>query len=362
MSDRLDDDVLLLILDELATPSSDYYVYCIGKKALYNVCLASSRLRRLAQPRLFRQIWVVERPRADGLLPPHVVTSLGRIATWHIVGKPENEDSLPKAVDMTRVLPNVEEFRLSRPHPTSRLVIENLVRIEGFTKLRHLSLVHAPLSPSNMICTMPLLQELDLYWSCAFLPDTAVWLKPVYLPALRILSVVDYREWITPSPPELSEVLGPDMLTQLDVLQTDHHTVDSRSALAVGTAPPVLFFDPPCDKPALLRHSIHPLEGDINAVMKWNAVRPLADALERSVSSSAAVGPRVVVFPRRILSLAAQHPKLDMAVRGLEQTCARDVRIIWSGDEGMDLFSGGISPEFVRYARELKAAQQEAAT
>lgn len=64
MSDRLDDDAFLLILDELATPVSDYDVYCTAKEALRNVCLASHRLRRLAQPLLWRRIWVVKQSQA----------------------------------------------------------------------------------------------------------------------------------------------------------------------------------------------------------------------------------------------------------------------------------------------------------
>lgn len=128
MSDRLDDDAFLLILDELATPSIDYWDYCDSKKTLSNVCLASHRLRRLAQARLFRQIWVVEQSQADALKSSAVASSLGQGTVWFTVGKRGWPGSLPGALDMAHILPNVEKLLLSGPS-TAR----SLARIASFT-------------------------------------------------------------------------------------------------------------------------------------------------------------------------------------------------------------------------------------
>jgi len=128
MSDRLDDDALLLILDELATPSSDYDVYCAAKKALRNICIASRRLRRLAQPLLWRQIWVVEQSQADKVKSSPIVSSLGQGTRWLSVAKLESGGMLPQALKMAHVLPSVEKLLLSGPwRPGS------LARIESFS-------------------------------------------------------------------------------------------------------------------------------------------------------------------------------------------------------------------------------------
>jgi len=54
MSDRLNDDVLLLVLDRLADPHRDISTVSPKRQALLQVCLASRRLCRLAQPILWR--------------------------------------------------------------------------------------------------------------------------------------------------------------------------------------------------------------------------------------------------------------------------------------------------------------------
>ncbi|KPV72180.1 uncharacterized protein RHOBADRAFT_47022 [Rhodotorula graminis WP1] len=351
MSDRLDDDALLLILDELATPSPEYAVYCASKKALRNVCLASHRLRRLAQPRLFRQIWVVKQSQAVVLQSSGVVESLGHGTRWYTVGKREYDGSLPDAVKTARVLPSVKKLLLSGPW-TSR----NPAHIESFTRLRHLSLVHSELG-SHMVFKAPLLEQLDVHYCFVYIPAAAKWLQPVYLPALRILSVVKVGEGVMLRRFKLSSVLGPAMLAQLDVLQTDERSLDSQSPLALGTAPPVLFFDPTFHTPTIPRHSVHPMLAQVDVVAY---TIHLADEIASTVSSSAALGPRVVILPHKGLALSSSPPAyqhLHDAVRRLEQACGRDVRIIWSAEQGMDLLCGGVSRVFVRYARELKAAQ-----
>ncbi|GAA5914629.1 hypothetical protein JCM8208_002096 [Rhodotorula glutinis] len=359
MSDRLDDDALLLILDELATPSSDYAVYCASKKALRNVCLASSRLRRLAQPRLFRQVWVVKQLQADALKSSSVVASLGQGTVWFTVGKRGWPGSLPDAVEMAHVLPNVEKLLLSGPSTPG-----SLNRIASFTKLRHLSLIYSELGGRSMVCTMPLLEELDLHGGFISYVGAPEWLQPRHFPALRILSVVvNEEEAALVGRFELSEILCPAMLAQLDVIHTVQEHVGLQSDLARGIAPPILFSNPldndyDNDNDAVLpRHSIFTFPTWAKASTVAGRLRRIVVLVSDSLSSPNAVEPRILVLPRRVLTVAAQDQYVSDAVRRLEAACGDVLRIIWSGDEGTDLLSGGVSREFVRYARELKAAR-----
>jgi len=52
------DDVLLLILDGFSTAGSDATKSSRKRQTLYNVCLVSSRLCRLAQPISWRHVWI----------------------------------------------------------------------------------------------------------------------------------------------------------------------------------------------------------------------------------------------------------------------------------------------------------------
>ncbi|GAA5847702.1 hypothetical protein JCM9279_004990 [Rhodotorula babjevae] len=356
MSDRLDDDALLLILDELATPSSNYDVYCITKTALRNVCLASHRLRRLAHPRLFRQIWVVEQSQADKLKSSPAVSSLGQGTRWYTVGKLAYEDSLPEAVDMAHVLLDVEKLWMTGPWTPG-----NLARIESFSKLRHLSLFDAELGGSSMVCTAPFLEELTINQSFLSGDGAAEWIQPLHLPALRILSVVGVGESSMLRRFELIKVLGPALLAQLDVLQTVRSNLEIQSKMALGTAPPVLFLVQPLDNEILPQHSLFMMLDGEEVPSVASTVRYVARRLESAMSSSAgAHGPRVVVLPRRVLSLVERDRDVGDAVRRLEQVCGRDVHIIWSGMKSEDLLAGGISREFVQHVRELKAAARTA--
>ena len=56
MPPRLDDDVLLLILDELDTPAYSLQEYLELQTALRHLCSASRQLYRLAKPFLGRQL------------------------------------------------------------------------------------------------------------------------------------------------------------------------------------------------------------------------------------------------------------------------------------------------------------------
>ena len=207
----------------------------------------------------------------------------------------------------------------------------------------------AQLVGRDMICTMPLLEELDIHEGFILLSGAVEWLQPVHLPALRILSVVGVREDTSATPLQLNEVLGPAILAQLDVLQTNQDSLEPTSALALGTAPVVLFFEPPSYKSTLPRYSL---------LLLTKATATIAVMTELiQLPGSAGLEPRIVVLPRWVLSLAAQHQMITNSVRRVERVCGRAVRIIWSDDEGTDLVIGGVSREFVEYARELNVEQ-----
>ncbi|GAA5847741.1 hypothetical protein JCM9279_005014 [Rhodotorula babjevae] len=363
MSDRLDDDALLLILQELAAPSPIYWTYLTRKRALSNLCLASHRLRRLAQPLLWRQVWVVKQSQADALRSSSAASSLGQCTKWYTVGKRECGNSLPDAVEMADLMPNVEKLLLWGLETPG-----NLARIASFTNLRHLSLVDSELGGFSMLVMAPLLEELDLHGGFISYPGAAEWLKPRYLPALRILSVVvNDEEADLVGRFELSQILGPAMLAQLDVIHTVQEHVELRSDLARGTAPAVLISDPEPeededDDASLPRHSIFPISTWAKVPVVAIRLRRITAQVEDSLSSPVAGGPRVVVLPRWVLSLSTRNQDVGDAVQRLEEAYGDAVRIIWSGDEGLSLAFGGVSREFVQYAREVKAArlQQEA--
>lgn len=215
----------------------------------------------------------------------------------------------------------------------------------------------AQLVGRDMICTMPLLEELDIHEGFILLSGAVEWLQPVRLPALRILSVVGVREDTSATPLQLNEVLGPAILAQLDVLQTNQDSLEPTSALALGTAPVVLFFEPPSYKSTLPRYSLLLLTKATATIAVMTELVQLAGRLQEALPRSAGLEPRIVVLPRWVLSLATQHQMIANSVRRVERVCGRAVRIIWSDDEGTDLVIGGVSREFVEYARELKAAQ-----
>ncbi|GAA5893301.1 hypothetical protein JCM8208_004402 [Rhodotorula glutinis] len=351
MSDRLDDDVLLLILDHLAMPSTDCDVYLASKKVLYNVCLGSSRLRRLAQPLLWRHIWVSDAGPVAALEHVPVESSIGRHTVSFKLGSTKYGGPPQRyAVEVIRFGPG-RILRILRREPV------HIDIVGSFSNLRKLSLNDVDLDNSSLTVQLPHLDQLHIYDARAFTATGALdWLRPCGLPALRILSITAVTQAHT-SLIQLDKVLDADLLAQLDVLQTDVAMVHPDSTIALGTAPPVLFFDPPDHKPTIPRHSVHPMQKATDVAGVSDIVFDVADQVESTMASCAALGPRVVVFPRRVLKLSAQHKDVGDAVRRLEQACGRAVRILWSDEDDMDFTSGGVSREFVRYARELKAAQ-----
>lgn len=115
MSDRLADEVLLAILANIAAQVHDVDEYTIRKQTLANVCLASRRLCRVAQPLLWRQLRVrdvqqLEQIRTSSFLP-HIAQA---VKVYDVCGEVKRED-FSKAADVATSLPGITELTLVRP-------------------------------------------------------------------------------------------------------------------------------------------------------------------------------------------------------------------------------------------------------
>ncbi|GAA5850362.1 hypothetical protein JCM9279_006541 [Rhodotorula babjevae] len=301
MADRVPDEILLAIFDELASsrprgsgtsPSENKEV----QRALVMACLTSRRLRKIAQPVLWRRVVLSSGKQLEGILSTGAAASLGQYTRYYAV---ESD-----AYD--------------------------------------LSVAPGRLSLSSIATTAE---------------DVRTWICPEHMPALRVLHVevilaVGAR-WAL-----LDELVAPAILAQLDVVRThweELHRVPylvSSVELANSVAPPILVHRQWSAPFSLPRHTLFSLSASHEA----EAMVKDLDEIAHGTSIGVSVSPSVLVLPKSLLTRTAASPDVVAELQGLEaQLATKGARIIWYEDDyPHDL----VPPEFLRYARELKAARR----
>ncbi|GAA5844395.1 hypothetical protein JCM9279_006285 [Rhodotorula babjevae] len=334
MAANLLDDVLVLIFEELGRPAHTPEAYRDRQDALHNVCLASRRLLRLARPYLWRQVAVRSRAQLTLLKSAEAAAALGvRTRLYTVVGSGHvgsGRVDLAEGVGAASLLRNVVEMRLT----SAPLVTFRLASLEPFTRLRrlHLGLAHLP---RNTSATLPALEELCIrqVWSAP--EDVQEQLQSARLPRLRELFFVQVQDLGPSAPHQLDQVLTPDLLPQLDLIQTDWTSIDPSSDLAQGLDPPVLVMGPPRAGPPrpLSRHSI-------SQSARFEDATKATDTLTRLDASIRLLPPRpshdppyLLFLPTSLRTLAAAEPTIAPQLQALEAPCARSrVRIEWTDE------------------------------
>ncbi|KPV72191.1 uncharacterized protein RHOBADRAFT_47035 [Rhodotorula graminis WP1] len=368
MSDRLNDDVLLLILEDLSPPPfPKFWAYSQYQDTLRRVCLVSLRFLALAQPLLGRHLEVrdwrsFERVR-DGAMS-EAARSSTRVYYIDLSGM--DCFVADPAVAFAERLPNLQNLRVETETLSTLLGLNRHVGLRRLELHRVDLLDHTP-------PILPHVERLKLSQLVATIEHLQQMLRPFYLPSLRFLAVHDVREPILRpdgrlghrGPLPLKDIVKQPMLDQLDVIHTVPAQADVLGPIARGLNPPVLFYlhaDVAGSSTRALPLSRH-IAADSGLVMVERIMSRIATALEQAPTPAADEPLTLVILARGILRTADRWPDVAQAVRALETTCdAHRARIEWVEERGLsDETDFGVD-EFWRFAREVRAAQREAAT
>jgi len=159
------------------------------------------------------------------------------------------------------------------------------------------------------------------------------------------------------TPVQLDQVLSPDLLPQLDLVQTDSASIDPTSDLAQGFDPPVLVFGPPRAGPPrpLPRHSISQPARFKDAPTATGTLTKLDASIHLIPPRPSSDPPYLLLLPLALRTLAAAEPTIVLQLQALEALCVQSrVRIEWCEDPPEGEL---VSPDLRRYARELRAAR-----
>ncbi|GAA5900187.1 hypothetical protein JCM8208_002044 [Rhodotorula glutinis] len=352
MSARLIDDVLIMILEELALPAHAREAYRSRQETLRSVCLASRRLRRLAQPMLWRQSVVRSREQLDSLVSaaPGALGRYTKLLT--VVGSPSL--GLDEAIAVSASFcPEVAEIRLAC---SPILLALDFALLSDFTNLRKLHVEKVKLL-EGQYATLPALEELCLHRVVTSSRWVELQLRGARVPRLREVYFIELPGG-GPSMIKLDEAISPDILHGLEILQVDARAVHADGELARGTSPPVLIFHPQFDlapRP-LDRHTFcHPFLFRYNS-SAGDSLSALAQRLDLTPPSPpSTTRPPLLVLPLFLRRVAVTEPLVKQHMRVVEALCvAKGVRIMWDDEE---LDGELISPAFRRCARELREAR-----
>lgn len=181
------------------------------------------------------------------------------------------------------------------------------------------------------------------------------WVVPSRMPSLSILHVAEIlgpEQYAT-----LDALLDDSIIAQVDVLRTrlrelnTSYDMTTTHKLVKSMSPPVLI-DYNLLAESLVRHTLFLNPPPDETRSTGYRLFSIAEMLEADTT----VPPAVLVFPRTFLKRAQTSPYFAAGLQGVEAQCAvKGARIIWY--DGEDPFSF-VPPEFVRYARELKAERR----
>ncbi|KPV72155.1 uncharacterized protein RHOBADRAFT_55989 [Rhodotorula graminis WP1] len=363
MADRLPDELIVAILEELAASrvggnSEEQVEDKDVQRALAYLCRTSHRFRRLAQPVLWQRVVLGDGARLDKLLRHGAPASLGHFTEQFVI-KPDVSISsgrtvfeCRKGVSIATVCPKVVELVVNLFNPRFFLASLDHRLVASHKYLRRLSLVHLEIT-DHPLPSLAHLEELSVT-HCKAKPDIIRnWIAPLHMPSLRVMHIASILSDVEYAP--LDILLDNSIIAQVDVMRI-HCRVLSLShetpELARSTSPPVLV-DHAVGRSALNRHELcfKPSAEQI----EYHRYYSLDDTLQ-FLRNDPTAGSVVLVFPRSFLALARTSVDFAAALVDVEAQCAiKGARISWYNDD--DPFS--IVPrEFVQYARELKAARR----
>ncbi|GAA5933703.1 hypothetical protein JCM3775_003778 [Rhodotorula graminis] len=354
MANRLNDDVLLHILGCLREPEFAFVDYQHSTNALAAVCLASRRLRALAQPLLYSHVWIRRVKQLELLERSEATAEYGKCTILYTAGQLASGDDVTIKTAVSKrvacLFPNLHEAYFEN------LTSLSFKTLEKFTMLRRLTVDDMELGQSRA-ATLPRLEQLYIRNCSLPKPVARKQLDPSRLPKLRILCLgVDMLFGIFEGPFSLAEVIkvvSPSFLRQLDLIKADTSIMRVGDTLANGYSPPILFELSPVHSD-LPRHSVFRMRSF------WDPERHL-DEVKRNVDAVTPVDAEqahVLVLPRQLYDLASAKPLVKDKIDTLVSTCeAKGVRIIWFWDETSGHESLSTPLEFWRYARELKVEQ-----
>ncbi|GAA5850296.1 hypothetical protein JCM9279_006519 [Rhodotorula babjevae] len=291
------DDVLLAILDELAQHDYTYQGYKLRQQTLRSVCLASRRLRALAQPLLWRRVAI---SKSSQIVPLHAQRALGMNTTSCMLFDNGHlgVDWAVAVLATGAVLPNLQDLELSGGNKAT-------LELSTVTSFQMTSLV-------------------------------AFW--------------IDVK---------LDDVLSPAMLAQLEVIRIDglcDVPVVAGLSPTVVVALPV--DEPTLPRVSMYRTGPH-LFGQTD--MSRLTLSCLEKAIANNPAACADPPPIVLIPVQVVRLEDAEASSLPAVPsagtwRGLEVLCAqKGVCLLWYDEDELEMSRQVVPPLFRRYARELKA-------
>ncbi|GAA5906451.1 hypothetical protein JCM8208_004664 [Rhodotorula glutinis] len=343
---RLNDDVLLLIVDELAKHHDIHPQRPSRNDILARICRTSRSLAQVARRRLWQHVEISQGRQLEILKASCVVDGHGeRTSRYTVRWSWTANAALADLVDVARWLPAVEDLRIHGSWTDL-----DMCSVEKHAHLRRLTLVGVRLSLSRPVF-LPQLEELSIYNVSTHSSLPCRLLHPAALPALRAVRLTGFSDYQMHESFQLADILSPAMLAQLDCIQTDASAVDLDSALARGDSPPVLV-ELVSIPPILPRHALFQSSRAFFAGFDM----PYASRPPPAVVPPDARTAFVAVFPRaldasRDAALAIEDFQAACKVRGHE--------VVDGGEVPGDSLDA-LSPGFWRWARARKAAQAAA--
>ncbi|BGP47371.1 hypothetical protein JCM10450v2_003223 [Rhodotorula kratochvilovae] len=364
MSGRLNDDVLRLILEELVAPACAHEAYAARQTTLRNVCLVSRRLRDLAQPLLWRQVWLRDQDGVDRVKAADDDGNLGSHTTILMIGPPSAPDvSMGRLVDVAHVVPNVEELRVNGlvfEHGIRRCTAMEMAPLERYTSLRRLSLAGVSCSRPAHLTSVEQLVLTDFSATSAVLE---MWLHSTYLSRLLVLRLNNLG-----TPWNVGIDIGPllrlclSTLPPLDFVEVERMPGSPHGPILEPAAPPLLVNVAASavfgSAISTYRHVI--LDDDPWARRQYGGDHEhgVLRLIKKDVAAAQTNNRlEILLLPRRIQFASGVDLALERRLVSFLAFCReKGIQVIWHdrGQRGKDeLFS----QEFWRYAKELKASR-----
>ncbi|GAA5854095.1 hypothetical protein JCM9279_004381 [Rhodotorula babjevae] len=353
MASQLLDELLALILDQVAADRQHLDTRRGAKEGLVSACLASKRMRRLAQKVLWRQVEVRSPAQVDRVRRGAVLSGLGgSVVVYRVLParRLAGPFAVEKALEASRFLPHVEEVDLSfTDTETLRLGL-----LTSFTKLRRLSLASCNIIRS-MAVSFDTLEHIRLE-DCGLPGSPGLpWLQHADFPALRVVDLVDFVDNELSHRETLDNLFSAAMLDQLDYVYVQAVPLAASAGADLALrAPPVFLYlwDPDCDRlPAFSLFLTPSIDGRISP----QASLDRATTWLGSTTYTWTVSTPTLVLSTWLRRLAAERPAVAVALASFEAQCtAKGVRLVWTEARG-SLAERFVLPEVQQLARELRA-------
>ncbi|GAA5944618.1 hypothetical protein JCM3775_005853 [Rhodotorula graminis] len=346
----LNDDVLHLIVDELAKHVDVRHEHPSRNDVLARICLASRSLAQVARRRLWRDIEISQGRQLEMLKAACSADGRGEGTTTYTVRWSWTANAaLVDLVDVARWLPAVADLRVHGSWTDLDLSVA-----QKYTCLRRLTLVGVRLSLREPV-VLPQLEELSIYNVSTHSSLPCRLFDPVALPTLRAVRLAGFSDYQSYDTFQLADILSPAILAQLDCIQTDPSALELDGALARGDSPPVLV-ELVLIPPTLPRHALFQSSGTFfTGFDTLYASRPAPAVVPPDAHT-----PFVAVFPRSLEASSSAAPGAALAIEDFKAACRERGHDVVDGGERPGDSLEALSPGFLRWARARKAAQAAA--